>query len=122
MLTGVIIMKPVNIIDRGRGPELEGTRITIFTLLPYFDDHWNNASIARLFELRSDHVAAMRKYYASHREAVLADNAKIMERFARGNSPEVEARTAISIAKLRKLKAELRRKRHRDANGKRPPQ
>ncbi len=29
-------MEPVRIIDRGRGPEIEGTRFTVYNLMPYY--------------------------------------------------------------------------------------
>jgi uncharacterized protein (DUF433 family) len=110
-------MQPVSIIDRGRGPELAGTRITIFDLIPYFEDDWTDASIALWFGLSSAQVQAMRKYLAENKESVMADNARILARIARGNPPEVEAKRAGSRAKLRALKEKLSQKRVEEQNG-----
>jgi len=111
------MMRPVTIIDRGRGPELAGTRITIYTLLDYFDDGWNDASIALWMGLSSMQVAAIRQYIAEHKDEVLAENAKILARIARGNPPEIEARRAGSKAKLQALREKLRRQREQGDNG-----
>ena len=49
-----------NIIhDRGRGPEIVGTRITIYNLLPEFlDPSVTEASLCELYELTPEQVAA----------------------------------------------------------------
>ena len=37
------------IIDRGRGPEIAGTRITVYDILDYWQDGWHSTAIAALF-------------------------------------------------------------------------
>ena len=108
-------MHSTEIIDRGRGPELAGTRITVFTLLPYFDAGWHHSSIAMVHGLSSAQVLALKDYFEQHKEEVLADNAKILARIAKGNPPEVEARRVQSKAKLQALREELRHKREMEA-------
>ena len=57
------------------------------------------------------------RYFEEHREEILAENQKILERIARGNPPEVEAKLQVSLAKLRARIAEREQKRLQEANG-----
>ena len=41
-------MIKARIINRGRGPEIEGTRITVYDVLEYYDDGWHRDIIACL--------------------------------------------------------------------------
>ncbi len=76
--------------DRGRGPEIIGTRITVYNLLPHFlDSTITEASIGRLYELTPEQVAAARAYVLSHPDTVLAEHLKIEARMAAGNPPEL---------------------------------
>jgi uncharacterized protein (DUF433 family) len=63
-------MQPIAIIDRGRGPEIAGTRITVFDLLPYLEMGWHPASVALLFNLSSDEVSMSVDYYRHHETEV----------------------------------------------------
>jgi uncharacterized protein (DUF433 family) len=114
-------MQRVAIIDRGRGPELEGTRITVYCLLPYFEEGMTDAAIAKFMELSTAQVTAMRKYFAEHEKEVLAENRVILARIAKGNPPEIKALQAGSHARMIALKKELRRKRKERINGERHP-
>jgi uncharacterized protein (DUF433 family) len=49
-------MLDAKIIDRGRGPEIAGSRITVFDVLDYLQDGWPTAEIARLFHLNTSQV------------------------------------------------------------------
>ena len=76
--------------DRGRGPEVAGTRITVYDLLPYFlDAAATEAYICRLYELSPEQVAAARAYVLNNLESILAEHLKIEARMATGNPPEV---------------------------------
>ena len=110
-------MEPVKIINRGRGPELANIRITIFDILPYVLKGWRADSIAISFGIRIVEVEALIHYFEEHREEILATNQKILERIARGNPPEVEAKLQVGMAKLKALREELERKRLQEANG-----
>jgi uncharacterized protein (DUF433 family) len=110
-------MKSIVIIDRGRGPELAGTRITIYTILPYLELGWPPTRIAQVHHISEEQVRALMEYFEQHKEVILAENAKILERIARGNPPEVEARRLASRAKLEAFREELVRKRQLEANG-----
>jgi uncharacterized protein (DUF433 family) len=110
-LEGVRAMQPIAVINRGRGPELAGTRITIYNLLPYFEDGWSDSAIAEVYNISCDQILALRNYFEQHKEEVPLKNGKILERIAQGNAPEVEARRSKSHTKLEALKEELQRKR-----------
>lgn len=76
--------------DRGRGPELVGTRITVYNLLPHFlDPTATEAYICRLYDLSPEQVSAARAYVLNHPDTVLARHLAIEARMAEGNPPEV---------------------------------
>jgi uncharacterized protein (DUF433 family) len=111
-------MKPVAIIDRGRGPEVAGTRITVFDVLHYLQAGHSPNYIAAVLSLSTAEVLAAIRYIEEHRDEVLAMNRRIEERIARGNPPEVEAKRQASHEKLLALREELqRRRREEEANG-----
>jgi uncharacterized protein (DUF433 family) len=110
-------MRPIEIHDRGRGPELKGTRITVYDVVYY---HLNGRSpnyIAAILGIATDEVQALLDYFEAHREAVLAHHYKIEERNARGNPPEIEEKLKHSHAKLLAKMEELRRRKQGEANG-----
>jgi uncharacterized protein (DUF433 family) len=80
------------IIDRGRGPEIEGTRITVFDIWDYSRQNWHRDAIAATLRLSSAQVAAALSYIDEHKSEVLAQYERILERERRGNSPEVQAK------------------------------
>lgn len=80
------------IIDRGRGPEIEGTRITVYDICDYMRGNWHRDAIAATLRLSSAQVAAALEYIERHEQEVLAEYDKIVEREARGNPPEVQAK------------------------------
>jgi uncharacterized protein (DUF433 family) len=86
------MLRRIAIIDRGRGPELAGIRITVFDIIPYLKAGRSPTYIAAVLGLSTDEVLALMQYIEEHKEEVMAENAKIEERIARGNPPEIEAR------------------------------
>jgi uncharacterized protein (DUF433 family) len=76
--------------DRGRGPEIVGTRITIHNLLSDFlDATATEASICRLYDLTAEQVAAARAYVLNNLDTVLAEHLRIEARLSAGNPQEV---------------------------------
>jgi uncharacterized protein (DUF433 family) len=49
-------MLEAKIIVRGRGPEIAGTRITVYDVLDYYKHGWHRDLIAGTFELGSQQV------------------------------------------------------------------
>jgi uncharacterized protein (DUF433 family) len=99
--------------DRGRGPELVGTRVTVYNLLPHFlDATATEASICQRYSLTPEQVAAARAYVLNHADAVLAEHLRIEERLSAGNPPEVIERaekTRAAFLKFKKWLAECDR-------------
>jgi uncharacterized protein (DUF433 family) len=76
--------------DRGRGPEIVGTRITVYNLLPdLLDPAVTEAEVCQSYELTQDQVAAARAYVINNFQSVWAKHLEIEARMAAGNPPEV---------------------------------
>jgi uncharacterized protein (DUF433 family) len=89
------------IVDRGRGPEIAGTRITVFDVLDHLEAGWDEKGIAVVLSLGTDQVRAAREYIENHPNEIQTEFRRIKERIARGNPPEVQAKLAAARAKLR---------------------
>ncbi len=98
-----------SIVDRGRGPQIAGTRITVFHIMDYLKLGWHYPAIAAWLRISSSQVLAAVKYIQEHREELQPEYEAILEREARGNPPEVKAKLATSHAKLQALVAKIRR-------------
>ncbi len=85
------------IINRGRGPEIKGTRITVYDVLGYAKAGWHRDRIAALFRLSSRDIQAALDYIEQHQEEVADNYERILER-QRNYSypPDVEAKIAAS--------------------------
>ncbi len=105
------------IIDRGRGPEIAGTRITVYDIWDYARAGHHHTYIAAVLGLSSAQVLAALQFINEHKEEVLADYQKILDRIARGHPPEVQAKVNAIHAKYEKLWEERRRKAGENADG-----
>jgi hypothetical protein len=109
-------MFPVEIHDRGRGPELKGTRLTVYDIIPYRLDGYTPEQLVGIFTgyrglLGPAHFEALYRYMDEHHDEVMAVHQKIEARNARGNPPEIEAKLAQSRAKLAALREEFEKQR-----------
>jgi uncharacterized protein (DUF433 family) len=68
------------IINRGRGPEIEGTRITVYDVLDYVSQGWHRDRIAALFRLSSRDIQAALDYIDQHHDDVIASYQRIRAR------------------------------------------
>jgi uncharacterized protein (DUF433 family) len=85
------------IINRGRGPEIEGTRITVYDVLDYVSQGWHRDRIAALFRLSSRDIQAALDYIDQHQDAVLASYQRIRARPQEyPYTPDVAAKIAAS--------------------------
>jgi len=76
--------------DRGRGPEIAGTMITVYNLLHSFlDPTVTEQEICRIYDLTPRQVAEARADVLSNPETMLAEHLKIEDRLAVGNAPAV---------------------------------
>ncbi|WP_088254258.1 DUF433 domain-containing protein [Fimbriiglobus ruber] len=100
------------IADRGRGPEIVGTRITVYNLLPSFlDPTVSEDEICRVYELTPGQVAAARAYVLNNPDTVLAQHLKIEERMGAGNPPLVRERAERAKSTFQSFKQWLAEKR-----------
>src|SRR5207244_7275615 len=97
------------IINRGRGPEIAGTRITVYDVLDYLQAGWRYDQIAGLFRLPPDDIQAAIQYIEDHKEAVMTTYQQILARHRNVQyPPEVEAKLAQNRRKMQAKLAEIR--------------
>ena len=94
------------IIDRGRGPEIAGTRITVYDILDYYGQNWHHTTIAAHFGISSAEVLTAIAYIEAHKAEVMAEYQVILDRCARGNPPELQAKLDAIHAKYEPLWAD----------------
>lgn len=107
-------MLPVEIHDRGRGPEIKGTRLTVYDIIP---SRLRGDSPEQVVEILTGyrglisaaHIEALYRYMDEHYDEVMAVHRRIEERNARGNPPEIEAKLAQSRIRVREKLEELRK-------------
>ncbi|MCI0465080.1 MAG: DUF433 domain-containing protein [Gemmataceae bacterium] len=109
-------MQPV-IINRGRGPEIAGSRITVYDVLAETEAGATPEQLAHWYGLQVGQIQAALCYIEEHKEEVLAHYRKIQERHARGNPPEVQAVADAIHAKYQALWADRLRRRAQERNG-----
>lgn len=107
----------ISIIDRGRGPELAGTRITVFDVLHYHDAGWQPSSIALALGISTQQVDALLRHFSDHEVELRTEQKRIQSRLDEGNPPEIEQRLSESRAKLLKFRESLRKAPPEERNG-----
>src|ERR687891_2453816 len=101
------------IINRGRGPEIEGTRITVYRIMDFVRDHCSMTTIADELDLSEAQVQAALDYIAANRSAVEAEYVQLMLRLQQANPPHIQAGRAQS---LDELKRRIHARRQKDVN------
>lgn len=108
----------IQIVDRGRGPQLSTSRITVQDLLPYYREGASNEEIRRWIpSLANDEIAVLKDYIRDHYEEVLQTEKEIKAYHDRMRAAQpawtrandhlsIEERTAILREKLVRRKAE----------------
>jgi uncharacterized protein (DUF433 family) len=100
------------IIDRGRGPEIEGTRVTVYRIMDFIRENSPEDRITTALHLTEEQVRVALEYIAAHRSDVEAEYDRILQRVQQHNPPHVEASRAKSSEEL---KQRIRARRVRDA-------
>ncbi|HQU42346.1 MAG TPA: DUF433 domain-containing protein [Pirellulales bacterium] len=82
----------ITIVNRGRGPQLSTSRITVQDIVPYFQLNYSYDEIREVMpSLSVAEIQVVERYFNEHREEVLEVDRRIRARNAtRKNSPEVE--------------------------------
>lgn len=100
------------IIDRGRGPAVAGTRVTVYRIMDFVREGISAGDIATALHLTEEQVCVALDYIAVHRRTVEAEYAKILQRVQQRNPPHVEAG---QVASPDALKQRIRARRLQDA-------
>ena len=96
------------IINRGRGPEIEGTRVTVFRVLDFLRDGCDADHIAAELDLSGEQIQAALEYVAAHTSEVDAEYSRILERVQRSNPEAVRAGAVSSTEGLKqRIQAKL---------------
>ncbi len=109
-------MLEAKIINRGRGPEIAGTRVTVYDILDYHKEGWHRDRIASLFRISSRQVDAAIRYIVEHRDEVMEAYGRILARHARGNPPELQARLDAGHERFLAMVRERRAAQEREAH------
>jgi uncharacterized protein (DUF433 family) len=95
------------IIKTGRGPEIAGTRMTVYDVIEYYKTGWHRDMIAAILSLSSQQVEAAIRYIEENHDEVMASYEKNMERIRRGNPPELQEKLDAGherfLAKVKEL-------------------
>lgn len=110
-------MRPIEIHDRGRGPELKGTRTTVYDIIPYRLGGRSPTYIAAAMGHSTEEIEALFRYMDEHHDEVMAVHWRIEERIARGNPPEVDEKLKSIRGAARARLEEIRRGKAAEANG-----
>jgi len=107
----------IEIVDRGRGPQLSTSRITVQDLLPYYREHVSNEEIRRWIpSLRDEEITLLKVYIREHYEQVLQAEREIKSHHDRMRAMQppwtrtndhfsIEQRKALLREKLAQRKA-----------------
>ncbi len=83
-----VVTETIKIIDRGRGPQLSTSRVTVQDLVPYFQEGCSREEIIRWIPtLSTAEIAVAERYYREHQESLDEEDRLIRERSARNKNP-----------------------------------
>jgi uncharacterized protein (DUF433 family) len=94
--------------DRGRGPEIKDTRITVYAILDFLIAGWQRERIAELFRRHPEEIQAVIDFIGEHKLEILREYVKILERSASGNPPELQAELDARHEQFQRLLREVR--------------
>ncbi|MCI0378054.1 MAG: DUF433 domain-containing protein [Gemmataceae bacterium] len=78
----------IEIVDRGRGPQLSTSRVTVQDLVPYFQAGKSYEDIIRWIPaLTAEEIAVVDRYYHEHRQELDAEDRLIREHSAQNKNP-----------------------------------
>lgn len=109
----------VRIVDRGRGPQLSTSRITVQDLVPYLQRKFTHEQIVEIMPvLTVEDVQAVERYVAENFDAVMEQDRRIRERTAaRQKAPEVEEAERKEQCQRLELAREMIRRQKQERNG-----
>ncbi len=104
----------IEIVDRGRGPQLSTSRITVQDVVPYLQRHCTNEQIREVMPvLTAEEIQVIERYVQDNYAAVMEQDRRIRERTAaRRTSPEIEAIRQRGAAKMAVLRDQFAKQPH----------
>ena len=79
----------IRIVDRGRGPQLSTSRVTVQDLVPYFQEGSSTEEILRWVpSLSGEEIAAVHEYYLEHKKILDEEAQRIQEEDAQRETPQ----------------------------------
>ena len=104
------MQKEITLVDRGRGPQLSTSRITVHDLVPYFQDGCSYHEIIRwLPSLTHEEIGIVERYYRQHQDELDEYESRVRAyraeriRSQRLRIPEREGSRDERLAHLRQL-------------------
>lgn len=109
----------ITIVDKGRGPQLSTSRITVQDLVPYFQLKYSYGEILQIMPTLSvAEIQAVEHYVQEHYDEVMEEDRQIRERNAtRRNPPQVEELLRRAREKWPAIEERLRQRLAQGANG-----
>jgi uncharacterized protein (DUF433 family) len=81
-------MDAIQIIDRGRGPQLSTSRVTVQDLVPYFQEGCSFEEINRWIPtLSAEEIAVVERYYRENQKVLDEEDRLIRERSGQDRNP-----------------------------------
>ena len=95
--------EPIQIVDRGRGPQLSTSRVTVQDLVPYFQEGCTVDEIIRWIPtLTAEEIALVQRYYHDHQHHLDEEDRQIRERSAQRKNP-AWVETVLDDARTQRL-------------------
>src|SRR5205823_8908020 len=96
----------IEIVDRGRGPQLSTSRITVQDLVPYLQRHYSYEQIMDIMPvLTPADIQAVEHYVQQNYDAVMEQDRRIRQRTAQRTIPrEIEESLRRGKAKMAELR------------------
>ena len=93
-------MSEPRIVDRGDGPKIERTRITVYTILEYLRAGRTRDWIAAMLNLSSQQVQVAIDYIDAHQPEVSEEYERILARVQQGNPTHVQEQLRANRKKV----------------------
>jgi uncharacterized protein (DUF433 family) len=114
--------KKIEIVDRGRGPQLSTSRITVQDVVPMLQRNCTPEEIMEVIPvLKLEELQVIQQYVRDHHDEVLEQDRRIRERTAnRVTPPEILAIRRKGRAKMLALLERFAKEKDQGKNGDRP--
>jgi uncharacterized protein (DUF433 family) len=109
----------IQIVDRGRGPQLSTSRITVQDLVPYLQQNYTHEQILQMMPvLTKPEIEVIERYIQDNYEAVMAQDRLIQERNAARRKPaDVEEKDRMERQQRLEAARQLIRQKKQERNG-----